>query len=380
MSVCHAPLDDRIYKKEALTLAKNGFDVYHICYGDEKQDFVTNDNIRIIQLQKKRKGKSLKTVFAALKQTRLQDMFEVAKNLNADVYHLHDVELCRIAMQLKKLPHHPKVIYDAHEPYLQKLLDYWKARSLFKVFFIDIPALFAEKHILSKVDFLIATEHNVATLFLKKNEKCETIYNYSYFLPEKSIEEVEKTYDIIYCGGVAHSHGISLMINALHETNDVGYHYKFLVVGGFESRKTEVQVKKLIQKYHLEKQVNCVGHVKYEEVSKYYKDSKVSLCLLPKNRSNKIALAIKIFEYAAYGLPIVGSNFGHTGEIIEKEQIGIAVDPHNSKEVANALIFLLENSRYKEMRNRCISCVNEKYLWKFEEKKLLNIYKQLIDG
>lgn len=377
MSVCHAPFDDRIYKKEAVTLAMNGFEVSHICYGESRQDFVTTDHIRIIQLEKKKKGKNVKTFLAALKQTGLQDMFYTAKQLNADIYHLHDVELCRIAMQLKRLPQHPKVIYDAHEPYWEKLLDYWKGRSIFKVLFIDIPAIIAEKRILSKVDYLIATESNVAELFLKKNKKCEIIHNYSYFSINKPKETVKKTYDIIYCGGIANSHGISLMLNALNMANNIGYHYKFLVVGGFESQKTEKQTKEIIKKYHLEEQIDFVGQVKFEDVGKYYAMSKISLCLLPNNRSNRIALAIKIFEYLAFGLPIVGSNFGHTGKIIETEKVGIAVNPHDSKAVAKALISLLEDSRYKEMEQRCMDCVNEKYLWESEKIKLLRLYENL---
>jgi len=366
ISCRHSLLDDRIYKKEALTLVRNGYTVIHIGYGEEFKDFYTDDAVRLIQV----------------KQTKMETLcfyalLRAAKSVAADVYHLHDVELCRIALKLKKLPWRPKVIYDAHEPYLHKLLDYWKERTIFKVLLNDIPAIIAERYILNKVDYLIATESNVAKLFMKKNKKCETIYNYSYFSFNKPIEDIKKTYDIIYCGGVANSHGISLMLNALNATNTAGYNYKFVVVGGFQSRKTEEQAKKIIKKYNLEEQVNFVGQVKFEDVSKYYTDSKVSFCLLPNNRSNKIALAIKIFEYAAYGLPIVGSNFGHTGEIIEEEKIGIAVNPHDSKEVANALIYLLEDSRYKEMENRCISCVNEKYLWKYQEEKLLNIYKQL---
>lgn len=375
MSVSHSPFDDRIYKKEALTLAENGFEVYHLCYGSSEESFVTDDNIHIIQLQKKNKGKSIKTILAALKQTKLQDMFNIANELQADVYHLHDVELCRIAIKLKKLPHSPKVIYDAHEPYLDNLIDFWQNKSIAKLLFNDIPAVFSEKKILKKVDFLIATEENVANMFWKKNKNCAIIYNYSFFFLENQNKNTEKIYDIIYCGKISKSKGIFLTLNALIETKKRGYNYSFLVVGNFESEKVEKKVTKIIKKNQLEKQVKFIGQVKFEDIGKYYNLCKIGLCILYKNRSNKKILPIKIFEYPAFGLPIVGSNFGHIGEIIKKEKIGITVNQSDSKEVAKSLIYLLENSRYKEMQERCINCVKEKYLWENQKEKLLNIYK-----
>ena len=377
MSVCHAPFDDRIYKKEALTLAKNGFEVYHICYGDSEQRLVTKDNIHIVQLQKKRKGKSFKTVFAALKQSKLQDLFDAAKEVNADVYHLHDVELCRIALKLKTLPQRPKVIYDAHEPFLDNLIDYWHKRSIPKLLLNDIPSIMAEKRILSKVDFLIATEENVAKRFEKNNKNSDIIYNYSYYVLEKQNEEPDKNYDMVYCGLIAKAKGIFLILNALIELKKMGFNYKFLAVGNFDSQKTEQQVRKIVKKNNLEKQVEFVGQVNFEDVGKYYQMSKIGLCLFPKNRSNQLILPIKIFEYAAFGLPIIGSNFGHVEQIIKNNNIGTCVPPMNAKEVAAAMVDIISEEKYKSYISRCVDCVKMKYLWENQEKKLLQIYEQL---
>jgi glycosyltransferase involved in cell wall biosynthesis len=379
ISVCHGAFDDRIYKKEALSLSRNGFEVCHLCYGDSNEKYVTENNIQIIQLQKRRKGASIHTILVALKQSMLHDIFTAAKETNADIYHLCDVELCRIALRLQRLSQRPKVIYDAHEPYFDKLIDYWRDRSIFKVLFIDIPAIIAERRIISKMDFLVATEENVYNLFKKKNLNSEIIYNYSTFLMDKPLEDCDKNYDIIYCGTISEAKGIFLMIKALYEAKRAGFCYNFIIVGPFDTQKTEARAKTLINDYYLTKQIHFVGQVNFDEVEQYYAQSKISFCLMPKNRSNKKTLLIKIFEYLAYGLPIVGSNFGHTNDIITKERVGVTVNPHDNQAVANAVIDLLEKARYKEMTQRCIKCVNEKYLWKYEEKKLLNLYKKLIN-
>jgi glycosyltransferase involved in cell wall biosynthesis len=381
MSVCHAPFDDRIYKKEALTLVKNGFEVYHLCYGDLEQSFVTDDHIHIIQLQKKRKGKRIKTIFAALQQTKLQDMFHAAKELNADVYHLHDVELCRIAMQLKRLPQRPKVIYDAHEPYNVFFRESWSKRPFMRCLLNDLPALLAETRILRKVDYLIATETNVANQFGKKNPHTAIIYNYSYFSPENfPLNMDDKPFDVIYCGSLSDTKGVFLMLNAIAETKKRGYHCRMVMIGSFHNPSIKRTVEQMVLKEKLSDSVLFTGELPLCEVSKYYQQSKVAFCLFSPNQTNRLILPIKLFEYAAFGLPMIGSDFGHIAEIIENNDIGICVNPQDPNEVALALIDLLTEGKYQSYISQCRDCVKTKYLWENQVEKLLHIYKELLNS
>ena len=378
MSCRHGLFDDRIYKKEGLTLSRNGYEVIHIAYGAESLDFISEDNIRLIQCKKQKKGTTIKSKLSALKQTFLNDLFLAAKEVKADVYHLHDVELCRIAMKLKKLPWNPKVIYDAHEPYLDILFDYWKKYSWVQNFMINTPAVLAEYYILKKVDALIATENNVANRFRKKNKNTSILYNYSYFDPTVFYREEEKQYDLIYCGGMTETKGVCLMLKALAHTKAKGYDFKLVLVGNphIEPR-TEIQMQQIIKEANLKDNVYFTGELPLEQISDYYNRSKVGLCLFPKNRVTQLILPIKLFEYISFGLPIVGSDFGHIKEFIELTDVGVLVDPHNAEDVSSAFIELLTNDNYKKYISCCIKTAKEKFLWKNQEQKLLNIYKSI---
>jgi len=379
ISCQHRMLDDRIYKKEALTLSRAGYTVIHIGYGDCFKDYITEDHIRIIQLKKNKKGTTLRSKFSAFRQTMLTDLYNVAKNVSADVYHLHDVELCRIAGKLKKLPFHPKIIYDAHEPFCDNLKDYWRERSVMKVIFIDIPAVLSEKQVLKKADHLIATEENVASRFRKKNPSTSVIYNYSYFYPKfSSYNSKIKEYDAIYCGSISESKGIFLIIDALIHCKKKGYEYKLVIVGDYNHPLLKSRIDAIIKTEKLEHNLFFTGKLPLEDVSGYYSKSKIGLCLFPKNRTNQLILPIKLFEYPAFGLPIIGSNFGHIKNIIQLNKIGIMVDPHNPKEVASALIKLIEGDNYKKYTQICINCVKNNYLWESQKAKLVHIYEDLL--
>jgi glycosyltransferase involved in cell wall biosynthesis len=372
ISCRHSLLDDRIYKKEAVTLAQNGYTVIHLGYGDCFKDYYTEDAIRIIQLQRTKR-----------KQLTLSDLFQEAKTISADVYHLHDVELCRIALKLKRLPQQPKVIYDAHEPYINNLKDYWRERSWMKVIFNDIPSVLAEKRILKKADMLIATEENVASHFRKKNRNTAIIYNYSYFAPNLQSVESSKlanlgVYDAIYCGSISKSKGIFLILDALIAAKKRGYHFKIAIVGQFNNSALQSEVEKIIQKEKLDNHLFFTGELPLEEVSQYYEKSKVAFCLFPLNRTNQLILPIKLFEYAAFGLPIIGSNFGHIAEIIQSNGIGICVNPHDAEKVASVLIELIADDKYKEYIPLCMDSVKDKYLWENQQANLLGIYEELV--
>ena len=111
---------------------------------------------------------------------------------------------------------------------------------------------------------------------------------------------------------------------------------------------------------------------------KYSKNSKIGLSILKPIRNYTQSYSTKIFEYMAIGLPVITSNFKLYKEIIDENNCGICVDPENPNEIAKAIEFILTNpEKAKEMGHNGRCLVKEKYNWKKEEFKLINIYKTL---
>jgi glycosyltransferase involved in cell wall biosynthesis len=151
-----------------------------------------------------------------------------------------------------------------------------------------------------------------------------------------------------------------------------------VIVGNFETKEHEERVKKQIAAYNLDSQFYFPGHVAFDQVEAFYNQSKIGVCLLPMNRTFKIALHVKLFEYLNFGLPILVSNFGHMKEIAETDEVGLAVSPYNAAEVADKILYLLENDRWKQYSPKCVEVVEKKYNWKYEAVKLCSAYKSLL--
>jgi glycosyltransferase involved in cell wall biosynthesis len=80
-----------------------------------------------------------------------------------------------------------------------------------------------------------------------------------------------------------------------------------------------------------------------------------------------------------FGLPIVGSNFGHVNRIIQSDDTGIAVDPESPEQIADAIFALLtDREMYIRKSNNGKLAAKTKYRWELMEQKLTTIYAGLM--
>ncbi len=78
------------------------------------------------------------------------------------------------------------------------------------------------------------------------------------------------------------------------------------------------------------------------------------------------------------GLPIICTNYKLWQEIIDEYECGICVNPTNENEIAAAISFIVNNKdKARKMGQEGRRAIKEKFNWKVEEKKLLELYEYL---
>ena len=124
--------------------------------------------------------------------------------------------------------------------------------------------------------------------------------------------------------------------------------------------------------------VDELGFLSREEVRNVYVRSKAGIVTLHPLPNYLDALAVKMFEYMAAGLPVIASNFELWKTIIEENNAGMCVDPLDSKAISSAIQYVLDNPKIaSEMGANGKKMVLEKYNWDIEKIKLFNLYKKL---
>lgn len=356
----HARYDTRIFIKMCSSLAKHDYQV-SLIVADGLGDELKN-NVSIYDVGAKAGGRLERMTKTANK------VFQKAKELDGDIYHLHDPELMYFGAKLKSLG--KKIIFDAHEDLPKQLLTKPYLSKLSKILLSRALSIF-EKYICKKYDFIISATPSINKKFLTINKNSLCVNNYP-LLNELSNEVLweDKKNEICYVGGITLLRGIKEVIKSLEYTDDA----KLNLVGKIGSEL----IKNEIENYHGWKKVNELGFLNREKVSNIMKFSKAGIVTFLPAPNHIDAQPNKMFEYMSAGLPVIASNFPLWKEIVEGNDCGICVNPSSPKEIGGAIKFILSNSaRAEEMGQKGRKAIIEKYNWGVEEKKLYSIYDRL---
>jgi len=384
----HDLFDDRIYWKMAVPLKDKGYDVYYLLIGDEIKKGTTKEGIKyeILKIKTFSKNRYLNFLLKNINpNNNYKILLKKAIKVNADIYHFHDLWINKIGKRLKNLKHKPVVFYDAREPYAEDYISLIKTNRIVKIAIGVFSRLIDrwEKRKAKNYDLVITNENIVRDNFRKKigKAKVESIFNFTdNYMDYQNFTLAQKKYDFIYCGGITNSRGAMKILEAIKIAKKTIPKIKMVFVGRYTPSNLEFRLQEFIDNNDLKNNVQLFPFVKYAEVSDFYNMSKIGLITWLPKKALTIKMPIKIFEYMAFALPIIGSNFGHIKEYIEQENCGIVVNPANPDEISKAMIVLLtDNDKYELYSNNGRKATLEKYRWDFEFNRLIGFYTEALN-
>jgi len=361
LTSAHPRYDTRIFLKECSSLAKiQNYEVSLIVA--DGLGFENKSSVNIIDVGAKEGGR-LSRMTKTVKR-----VYQKAKELDSDIYHLHDPELIPIGLKLKKKG--KKVIFDAHEDLPKQILDKEYLNIFFKVIFSKAFTYF-EKWTCNTFDYIITATPYIKNKFEKINFNTIDINNFP-ILGELSNETKwdEKSNEICYVGYITKVRGVKELVEAITYLDDI----KLNLVGEFSEKNLEDEIKKLDGW----KSTNFLGFLDRKNVAKIMSKSKVGIVTFYPLPNHIDAQPNKMFEYMSAGLPLITSNFPFWREIVEGNKCGICINPLEPKEIADAIKYIITHQEEaKQMGQNGKKAVLEKYNWRIEEKKLYNIYEEL---
>ena len=364
IKVCHLTsvhnrLDIRIFKKECCTLYKNGFDVTLLVF-DGKKDEIKN-GISIINLGKKNNESRIKRII----KSNISFYYQV-KKIDPVIVHFHDPELIFLGIILKLRGF--TVIFDIHENVKLQILykDY-----LPKPFNYIVSGLYSllDRFFTPFFDFLITATDSIKKNYSSKNNKIANINNYpiiNEFVPPKYNR---KKNELIFLGGLTEIRGIQQIVKSLKFTG-----LRLNLIGAFSDQSFFQKLKKLEEW----DQVNYYGQCDRDKSLKILNESLIGIVTYLNYPNHIESQPTKLFEYMSSGIPVIASNFPKWEKIVNENQCGICVDPHNIDSIAKAINFLFKNKDKLEiMGKNGQKAIKDKFNWENESKKLIEIYEKL---
>lgn len=361
--VCHLTsahsIDDiRIFHKECISLANNGYDVTLIACGESEYEEIKN-GVKCISLNVPVKNRLERMI------KRSKAIYKKALEIDADIYHFHDPELFFVGLKLKKIG--KKVIFDAHEDFPKQILQ----KTYIPKFIRKPISMFAgviDKIIFLKFDLIVTTTPSITSKY--KNYGCESveIRNYPILNNTNIINWNQKKNIICYVGVISELRGVTNLLDALAETK-----YYLNLAGPFDNKLYESN----LRKHKGWDKVIYHGFIPQDEILKIYRESKIGIGLF--HSAPNDGISTKLYEYMYAGLPVIISDCTKSNkEIVEKYKCGIVVDPFNKNEIIKAIELLMNNDELAfKMGKNGKKAVENYYNWTNEEHKLLNFYYKI---
>lgn len=362
----HVRSDTRVLYRECESLVKAGYDVSLIVCDGLGNDIVYGT--KIIDVGSYRRNRLLRVVLGTF------SIFKNALKSNAEIYHFHDPELIPVGLLLKIKG--KRVIFDIHENIGGQIkMKRWLPlrKMISKLYFVfDIISI--------KAFHIILAEDSYAKIYNKLSKRYVIIKNMPKLtLFDKYIVPRGDKKGIFYIGVIARERGIYHVLEALRIIKEKGIHFHFHCVGSI-STGDENKISDKLTKYGLEECVTFYGRLELVKGYQYSKECRVGVAILAPSENYKESYSTKMFEYMAAGMPVITSNFPIYKNVIETNDCGICVDPFNTHEIARAIEYLMLNDEAADrMGKNGRSAVEKEYNWMVENKKMLNLYENLLE-
>jgi glycosyltransferase involved in cell wall biosynthesis len=92
------------------------------------------------------------------------------------------------------------------------------------------------------------------------------------------------------------------------------------------------------------------------------------------------ALPNKLFDYIHAEVPVICSALPEIKNIVDKYEIGLSVNIHDEKHLADIISFAINNTeQYNKWKINCIKAKNE-LCWEKEKEKLKEVINLLINN
>ncbi len=372
VTTVHNVWDTRIFRRECVSLAKAGFQVMLVAVHD-KEEIV--DGVQIIPLARARSVIERRLLLS-------RRAMEIARNLDADLYHFHDPELIPSMRRLARKTGKP-VIWDAHEVYIESIYHF----NQFK--FRPISALGA--HCFDRLERAACVNEfaGVVTITDLMAERYRSLGvdtcvlgNFPDITTSKNRPEVTRAARprIISTGGHFLDRGVFELVEAfLLARKELPCDIAFW--GSFAPPELENQLKeRLLETGNVPAEDIIIdGPVPWKTLMEELIPTGWAGAVLYSRSDPDLlnGLPNRFFEYWANQVPVIVTAGSVVGQIAEEVGGGITVETQ-PKAIANAFLELARNPALVETMGAAgRKAVEQKYNWNVAFQELVSFYARL---
>jgi hypothetical protein len=301
---------------------------------------------------------------------------KAALRSRSDIFHFHDPELMGVGLFLKILTRQP-VVYDVHENYPEVMLRRrWIPRGLRPAAASAIGVL--ERFATRLFDGIIVANPPTYERFRKMTRRpVALVSNYVDLVrfdnaPQSDRSPLETPY-FVYSGSLSTQRGVLDCLSAFERLPEGKA--RLLLVGPLDDADPSV----INLSDRLPPGAHLLKAQPFDRLPPLLGSSVAGLVPLHPTPNYLEILPTKLLEYMAASIPVIAYDLPLVRPVVEEARCGILVKPQDIEALAGAMAYILDHPvEAEEMGQRGRQAVLERYSWEAEEKKLLDLYAQLL--
>lgn len=359
VSTVHPTYDSRIFHKECVSLANAGYETHLVVQGGEGE----HDGVFLHGLRK--------PINRVDRMTRLVgEALEVALDIDAEIYHLHDPELLRIAGRLVREGKH--VIFDSHEFYRYQIGEKeYLPKPVAKV----VSAIYSryEASICAKIDAVIVPCTRLGEDPFQDIARRTVLVDNFPILPKDGISpefERERRDAVCYVGGLTRSRGITQFVKAGYRAG-----VRVILAGPItDEYRAELEA---MPEYEC---VEYEGVLDRQGVAGVIAESFCGTAALLNVGQYWLGdnLPTKAYEYMAGGIPFIMSPTPYARRLVKEWPCCVLTDPEDIDAYGEAIRRLRDDSHVAEsMAKVGYEALIEHFNWGNEARGLVGLYEEL---
>jgi len=384
------PPDPRV-ENEAQTLIQNGHSVclFSIDYSHKRKEY---EVIKGIEVYRKHLPKHLYK-FSALAYTLpyyhwyLQKIiFEFITMNDIQAIHIHDMQIARTVFRVNKKLKKP-VVLDLHEnrPEIMKYYTHvntgpgrllistsrWKKFEYQYIRLADRVVVVTDE---AKEYYAARTGAARDKFYVVPNSVRPEFYS-DYTIDEKILSRHKDRYVILYLGDTGLRRGLETAIRSLEFIIPQIPDIRLLIVG---RSKTDQLLKRLVRNNNWDDHVEFTGWKDSDLFQSYLMASDIGISPIHKNLHHDTTYANKIFQYMAFGKPVVVSNCTAQENMVKKYHCGLVFDDRNARDFSEKIISLYSDRHlYDRLSANARKAIHSNLNWDVLSTGLIKLYSAI---
>jgi glycosyltransferase involved in cell wall biosynthesis len=307
-------------------------------------------------------------------------LHKLLKENKFDVVHLHDLPLVDVIRQLRD-EFGFKMVLDFHENYpeLLNLSDHIKRFPANLMFHLEQWKAY-EKKAVSDADKVIVVVEEAKDRLIHLGCNPDKIAIVSNTFPEEKftcpiVTGEGDDFTLFYGGGITRHRGLQYVIQAIEIIKDSIPNLRFRIFG---RGKYEEELKALVDSLGVQKYVSFEGWKPASVMMSELTSSDIAIIPHLRSLHTDTTIPHKLFQYMAFGIPVLTSDCLPLARIVTREQCGQVYHDKEPLELADCLLDLYRQPVIsKMMGENGQKAVHEKYLWMYDAVRLSRLYEEL---